>query len=104
MISLAGGADSLGRAGADSVRTSWDDVVAAQPEIVLVAPCGYGLAQATELAQRVPRIPGASCFALDANAYFARPGPRVAEGVELLAHIFHPDRVRWNGPDAFRAS
>jgi len=103
MIGAAGATDSFGRAGADSVRISWDDVVAAQPEIVLVAPCGYGLTQAVELARRVPRIPGATCFAVDANAYFARPGPRVAEGVDLLAHLFHPDRVRWNGPEAFRA-
>ena len=93
MIALAGGRDAFGRAGTDSVRISWDDVVAAKPEIVLVAPCGYGLDQAIELARTVPRLPGVAYYALDANAYFARPGPRVAEGVELLAHVMHPDRV-----------
>jgi iron complex transport system substrate-binding protein len=65
--------------------------------MVLVAPCGYGLERAAELAKTIPHIPGATTFAVDANAYFARPGPRVAEGVELLAHLFHPQRCDWAG-------
>jgi iron complex transport system substrate-binding protein len=95
MIALAGGADPNGRPGGDSVRLSWDDVVNASPDIVIVAPCGYGLAQASEAAREIPVVPGARVFAVDANAYFARPGPRVAEGIEVLAHIFHPDRFAW---------
>ena len=66
------------------------------PDIVIVAPCGYGLNQAVDAARQIPAIPGARTFAVDANAYFARPGPRVAEGIELLAHIFHPDRFAWS--------
>ncbi len=96
MISLAGGNDSLGRPGEDSVRMDWDDVVKAKPEMIIVSPCGYRLERAAELARQVPRIPGAVVYAVDANAYFARPGPRVVEGVELLAHLFHPDLVRWS--------
>lgn len=95
MIALAGGSDLNGRSSADSVRLSWEDVVAAAPEIVIVAPCGYGLDQSADAARHIPSIPGARIFAVDANAYFARPGPRVAEGIELLAHIFHPDRFAW---------
>jgi iron complex transport system substrate-binding protein len=92
MIELAGGADPLGRPGADSVRVSWDDVRAAEPEIVIVAPCGYGLAEAERLASALPEIPGARVVPVDANAYFARPGPRYSEGIELLAGIFAAER------------
>lgn len=95
MIEIAGGGDPLGKAGADSVRTSWVDVVDAKPEMVIIAPCGLGLDAAVQLARGMPRIEGATVFAVDANAYFARPGPRVAEGVELLAHLFHPARCDW---------
>jgi iron complex transport system substrate-binding protein len=95
MIAFAGGRDPLGNAGADSQRVEWDAVVGQSPELVIVAPCGYGLDQAVGLARTLRPIPGATVFAVDANAYFARPGPRVAEGVELLAHLFHPDRFAW---------
>jgi iron complex transport system substrate-binding protein len=95
MISVAGAEDPLGRAGADSVRIEWADVVNAQPEAIIVSPCGYRLDRAVELARELPSIEGTQVYAVDANAYFARPGPRVAEGVELLAHLFHPDLVDW---------
>jgi iron complex transport system substrate-binding protein len=95
MVAAAGGEDPLGQPGADSQRITWDDVAASEPEMLIVAPCGYGLKEAIEVARRLPRITDAGVYAVDANAYFARPGPRVAEGVELLAHLFHPDRVAW---------
>src|SRR5690606_33816187 len=88
VIERAGGEDPLGRPGTDSVRVTWDDVRAAAPEIVIVAPCGYGLAEAERLASTLPAIPGARVVPVDANAYFARPGPRYADGIELLAGIF----------------
>ena len=99
MISLAGGEDPLGRPGEDSVRMDWDDVAKAQPEMIIVSPCGYRLDRAAELARKMPRISDATVYAVDANAYFARPGPRVVEGVELLAHLFHPDLVPWTHAD-----
>jgi len=99
MISHAGGEDPLGRPGEDSVRMDWDDVAGAQPEIIIVSPCGYRLERSVELARRIRRVPGAALYAVDANAYFARPGPRVVEGVELLAHLFHPDLVPWSHVD-----
>ena len=95
MVTAAGGEDPLGQPGADSQRITWDDVAASEPEMLIVAPCGYGLKEAIEVARRLPRITDAEVYAVDANAYFARPGPRVAEGVELLAHLFHPDRFTW---------
>jgi iron complex transport system substrate-binding protein len=95
MIEMAGGFDRLGKPGADSERMTWDQVRDANPEMIIVAPCGYGLDQAVELARKIPRVPNASVYAVDANAYFARPGPRVAEGIELLGHLFHPSRCDW---------
>ena len=98
MIALAGGHDPMGRAGADSVRVALDDVIRHEPEIVIVAPCGYRLEPAVGIARTLSAISGSRIIAVDANAYFARPGPRAAEAIELLAHLFHPDRVPWTGP------
>ena len=89
MIDIAGGEDRLGRPGADSVRMTWEDVTAWGPEIVVVAPCGFGLAEAERLALELPPIPNARVVPVDANAYFARPGPRYVDGIELLARVFH---------------
>ena len=99
MISAAGGDDPLGRPGKDSVRIDWDDVVSADPEMIIVSPCGYRLQRSVELARELRQIEGVEVYAVDANAYFARPGPRVVEGVELLAHLFHPDLVAWQQQD-----
>jgi len=112
MVRIAGGIDQLGREGADSVRIAWNDVLQRAPEVLVVMPCGCGLAKAAEQAQELFGYPGSSelpairngrVYAVDANAYFARPGPRVVEGTELLAHLLHPEVFAWNGPsDAFR--
>jgi iron complex transport system substrate-binding protein len=99
MISFAGGEDPLGRPGEDSVRMDWDEVLAAKPEIIIVSPCGYRLDQSVGLARQMRQVAGAEVYAVDANAYFARPGPRVVEGVELLAHLFHPEIVSWPHAD-----
>jgi iron complex transport system substrate-binding protein len=95
MIALAGGHDPLGRAGEDSVRMTWDDVKSVKPEMIIVSPCGYRLDQSADLAREMDIDTEARIVAVDANSYFARPGPRYAEAVELLAHLFHPDLVPW---------
>lgn len=99
LIERAGGSDALGKAGADSVRIEWSDVIAQAPEIVVVSPCGYRLDESMNLARQLPPLSGAQVYAVDANAYFARPGPRVAESIELLAHLFHPHLVGWISAD-----
>jgi len=111
MVALAGGEDALGRKGTDSVRIPWDDVRRWAPEILLLMPCGYRLEKVLELAPQIFANPGwdelpavrqGRVFAVDANSYFARPGPRVVEGTELLAHLIHPEMFPWDGPaDAF---
>jgi iron complex transport system substrate-binding protein len=95
MIELAGGRDPLGAPGADSHRITWESVATGSPEIIVVAPCGFGLEQSVQAARAITPPAGAKVIAVDANAYFARPGPRIAEGVELLAHLFHPERFEW---------
>ena len=112
MVRIAGGCDDLGRDGADSVRVSWDDVLSWTPEILIIMPCGFHMEKAAEQARQLFAYPGWSSlpavrdgrvYAVDANAYFARPGPRVVEGTELLAHLIHPDVFAWDGPpDAYR--
>lgn len=95
MVEAAGATPVLGSSGERSMRTSWENVVASDPHIVVVAPCGYSLDPATDLAGRVCRaeqLPaGVPVWAVDANATFARPGPRLVDGVEALAGICHPD-------------
>ncbi|HET9425425.1 MAG TPA: cobalamin-binding protein [Gemmatimonadaceae bacterium] len=95
MIEIAGGHDPFGRPAMDSRRMAWEDIRADEPEVIIVAPCGFGLEDSIRLAKALPPCGDASVFAVDANAYFARPGPRVAEGIELLGHLFHPARCDW---------
>jgi iron complex transport system substrate-binding protein len=95
MVEVAGGESVLGTEGSKSFRVTWDQVRDAAPEIVVCAPCGYGLEASRDLAQEVVRsgvLPtNVPVWAVDANASFARPGPRLVDGVEALAGILHPE-------------
>jgi iron complex transport system substrate-binding protein len=97
MIALAGGEDVLGLAGEPSSTVTWEAVRAAAPEIVVVMPCGYDAARALEEAaayeSELAELGAAEVVAVDASAYFSRPGPRLIDGLELLAHILHPESV-----------
>jgi iron complex transport system substrate-binding protein len=98
MVSLAGGDPVIGAVGAASRRISWEDVKAAQPDVVVVAPCGYDrqatTALACDLASRGVLPPGVRVVAVDANASWARPGTRLVDGIEELAEFLHPARTR----------
>jgi iron complex transport system substrate-binding protein len=112
MVEIAGGVDKLGRKGTDSVRLLWDDVLQWRPEVMIVMPCGFGLEKAADQARQlfayanwadIPAVRENRVYVVDANSYFARPGPRIVEGTELLAHLLHPALFGWNGPpSAFR--
>lgn len=99
MIHVAGGEDVLGKARTPSFRVPLQDIVEAEPDILLIAPCGYGSQQALieylsldlpEQWNAVPAVRNGRVYALEANSYFSRPGPRLVTGIEALAKLFHP--------------
>ena len=94
LIELAGGEDVMGFAGEPSQEFEWETLAAAQPEIVVVMPCGYDAprahAEALAFFEPLAGLQARRVTAVDAAAYFSRPGPRLIDGVELLAHILHP--------------
>ena len=101
-VAIAGGEDALGRPGETSTVVAWEDVVAYSPEVLVIMPCGFDEKQAAarlpELSSRpgwndLPAVLERRVFAVDGSAYFSRPGPRLVDGIELLAAIFHPDRA-----------
>jgi iron complex transport system substrate-binding protein len=97
MISWAGGEDVLGFAGENSEQRSWEEVTAAQPDVVIVMPCGYDAEIAHREAEmhrdELAAVGAGEVVAVDAGAYFSRPGPRLIDGLELLAHILLPELV-----------
>ena len=97
MIEIAGGEDVLGVAGRKSRTAEWDEIAAAKPEVMVAMPCGWDARQArSEVeghAREVAAVGADRIWAVDAAASFSRPGPRLVEGTELLAHLLHPDRV-----------
>jgi iron complex transport system substrate-binding protein len=97
MIELAGGQDVLGRAGERSRTASWEEIAAARPDVALAMPCGYDAPRSAEEARtygaRLESLAAERVVAVDASAYFSRPGPRLVTGIELLAHILHPAEV-----------
>lgn len=91
MVALAGGVELIGRAGRPSFPTSWATVRERAPELVVVAPCGF---DAERAAQEIEvSLDGCRVVAVNANAYFSRPAPRVADGVAQLAFLCHPEAV-----------
>jgi iron complex transport system substrate-binding protein len=96
MVKRAGGIDVLATPGEHSVVKTLDQVRAADPEIILIAPCGYDLPRAVAEAERLLALEdwafarGRQVFALDANAFASRPGPRLIDGIEVMARLFNP--------------
>lgn len=97
MVTAAGATSVLGAVGERSKTIRWDELEASRPDVIVVAPCGYALGPAVELARELRghgRLPdGVPLWAVDANAAFARPGPRIVDGVEALAAIAHPASI-----------
>jgi iron complex transport system substrate-binding protein len=94
LVVAAGGRPVAACQGGRSVQTSWDAIAAARPDVVVVAPCGFGLDEAAAQAELVAgRLPGVPVWAIDANGLVVRPGPRLVDGVEALAQILHPGRT-----------
>ena len=116
MVKIAGGADEIGADGGESVRVDWKTLASWAPEVLVLMPCGFNLqhtmkqvsahlgpysllsAEDRAIFFDLPAVRTDRVYAVDANSYFARPGPRVVEGTELLAHLIHPERFAWHGP------
>ena len=99
MIHMAAGEDVLGKVRTPSFRVHLQDIVEAEPDILLIAPCGYGAQQARieylsldlpDQWNTMPAVRNGRVYALEANSYFSRPGPRLVTGIEALAKLFHP--------------
>jgi iron complex transport system substrate-binding protein len=93
LIERAGGVPLFGKAGEHSPRIGWEELEAARPDLVLVVPCGFGLAQARAEAAREPRLARFRTAVLDGNQYFNRPGPRIVESLEILLGVLHPELI-----------
>lgn len=97
MITLAGGSDTRGAAGGRSAAASWDELRTARPDVVVVMPCGLdaraAAGQAAAQRERLAALGAERIVAVDAKASFSRPGPRLVDGVELLAHLLRPERA-----------
>jgi iron complex transport system substrate-binding protein len=97
LIEYAGGIDVLGMSGEHSERRGWDEVAAAEPDVVVVMPCGYDAERARAEAllhgEKLAALGAGQVVAVDASAYFSRPGPRLIDGLELLAHVLQPESI-----------
>lgn len=100
LVRLAGGEDTLGREGQKSVSLKWEQVIASQPEVVLISCCGFtaertmeeiGVLQHVSGWDDLPAVRDGRVFVTDGSSYFSRPGPRLVDSLELLAHVIHPD-------------
>jgi iron complex transport system substrate-binding protein len=112
MVDYAGGLDGLGHFGQPSQRIGWDQVVEYKPEIIVLSPCGFDADQVVAEAhvlssyegwEKIPAFHSSRIYAVNASAYFSRSGPRVVDGLEILAHIIHPKMFPENShPEAVR--
>jgi iron complex transport system substrate-binding protein len=112
LVELAGGHDGLAVDQKPSVRIDWQQVVDFAPEIIVLTCCGYDVTRSAAEGELLPTFPGANrvpaiqqsqIYATDSSSYFARPGPRIVDSLEILAHIIHPDIFPpRNAPNAFR--
>lgn len=109
MVAIAGGEDVLGRAGHPSFKVSADDIARSDADVIVVMLCGYGAKrnakefQAAKIPptwENLPAIRNRRIFAVDANGHFSRPGPRLADGLQLLAHLLNPQRSQPHPPAA----
>jgi len=113
MVAKAGGKDVLGSASKPSFRVTAEEVAQTSADVIVVMPCGYSTARTVaefdfaklpETWRDLPAMRERRIFAVDANSYFSRPGPRLADGVALLAHLFHPKLFPGEVPaDSFRS-
>jgi iron complex transport system substrate-binding protein len=100
LVNLAGGVDLLGAPGQASSTQSWETIVAAKPDVLFIACCGFRIDRALEDVtkmsataewQQLPAVKNGRVYVAYGNAYFSCPGPRLIDGLEIMAHAFHPN-------------
>jgi iron complex transport system substrate-binding protein len=105
MVALAGGYDVLGRKGEPSFKVEWQPILDAKPEVILLMPCGFDVRRTVKESTPLRRLEGwndlpavkaNNVYALNGSAYFSRPGPRLVNGLEILARVIHPESVTWS--------
>jgi len=105
MVALAGGFDALGQRGEPSARIAWRQVIEARPEVILLMPCGFDVRRTVKEStplrslpgwEQIPAVRSGNVYAMNGSAYFSRPGPRLVNGLEILARIIHPASVTWS--------
>jgi iron complex transport system substrate-binding protein len=108
MVEIAGGTDGIGNHGTPSSRITWEQVRSYQPEVVILMPCGADVPKTLSELDYVQALPGwndlpavrrSRLYAVNASAYFSRSGPRLVDGLELLAQIIQPELFPWTAPD-----
>jgi iron complex transport system substrate-binding protein len=107
MVSLAGGVDILGNKGQPSHKVEWHNILDAKPDMILLMPCGFDMRrtikEATPLRDLegwsdLPAVKAGHVYAFNGNAYFSRPGPRLVNGLEILARIIRPEKIGASQP------
>jgi len=107
LVEIAGGYDPLGKKGENSKRITWEDVLRVQPEIIVIACCGYSIERTLQDLPILKQYPGwdalpavkqKQVFVVDGSAYFSRPGPRIVDSLEILAAIIHPELFKCEHP------
>jgi iron complex transport system substrate-binding protein len=107
MVELAGAHDGLARKGEPSEKFQWTEILKFQPEIVVLMPCGFDVPRTMQEStflqkldgwSEIPAVKAGKVFAVNGHAYFSRPGPRLVDGLEILAQIIHPEIFPWNPP------
>lgn len=107
MVGIAGGECRLGKTGEPSFRVSWDEILDFAPQVVVLMPCGFNIERilrevdvltSNEYWYRIPAVKKGHVYLADANSYFSRPGPRVVDGLEILARILHPETCTYEIP------
>jgi len=105
MVALAGGHDVLGRIGEPSFKVEWSRVLDAKPDVILLMPCGFDVRRTVKEStplrcldgwNDLPAVKADNVYALNGSAYFSRPGPRLVNGLEILARVVHPESVTWS--------
>jgi iron complex transport system substrate-binding protein len=105
LVTLAGGFDPLGRKGEPSFKIEWQSVLDAKPDVILLMPCGFDVRRAVKEStplrnlngwNDLPAVKTGNVYALNGSAYFSRPGPRLVNGLEILARIIRPEQAEWS--------